>query len=131
MTDLWRETDSGKSSRQALETKWWVLARGDRRGFVAIDSEGGVHSVARRIEGAKAADVRQRFADIDPASLPSVAEAKQVQRERRSDRIQGSPSSASGKDRPRQDPEPSRTVRGRTHRRRPAAGQGADDRNLA
>jgi relaxase-like protein len=86
MTDLWRETDSGKSFQEALETKWWVLARGDRRDFVAIDSEGGLHSVARRIEGAKAADVRQRFADIDPASLPSVAEAKQMQRESQAER---------------------------------------------
>jgi hypothetical protein len=86
MTDLWRETDSGKSFQAALETKWWVLARGDRRDLVAIDSEGGLHSVARRIEGAKAADVRQRFADIDPASLPSVAEAKQTQRESQAER---------------------------------------------
>jgi hypothetical protein len=86
MTDLWRETDSGKSFQAALETKWYVLARGDQRGFVAIDSEGGLHSVARRIEGAKAADVRQRFADIDPASLPSVAEAKQMQRESQAER---------------------------------------------
>jgi hypothetical protein len=88
MTDLWRETDSGKSFQAALETKWWVLARGDRRDFVAIDSEGGTHSIARRIEGAKAADVRQRFADIDPASLPSVAEAKQIQRGRQAEREQ-------------------------------------------
>ena len=86
MTDLWRETDSGKSFQAALETKWWVLARGDRRDFVAIDSEGGLHSVARRIEGVKAADVRQRFADIDRESLPSVAEAKQTQRERQTER---------------------------------------------
>jgi relaxase-like protein len=86
MTELWRETDSGKTFQAALETKWWMLARGDQRGLVAIDSEGGVHSVARRIEGAKAADVRQRFADIDPASLPSVAEAKQVQQERQAER---------------------------------------------
>jgi len=88
MTDLWRETDSGKSFQAALETKWWVLARGDRRDFVAIDSEGGTHSIARRIEGAKAADVRQRFADIDPASLPGVAEAKQIQRGRQAEREQ-------------------------------------------
>jgi hypothetical protein len=86
MTELWRATDSGKSFQAALETKWYVLARGDRRDFVAIDSEGGLHSVARRIEGAKAADVRQRFADIDPESLPSVAEAKQTQRERQAER---------------------------------------------
>jgi Relaxase/Mobilisation nuclease domain len=86
MTELWRETDSGKSFQAALETKWWVLARGDRRDFVAIDSAGGTHSVARRIEGAKAADVRERFADIDPMSLPSVAEAKKLQRDRQDER---------------------------------------------
>jgi hypothetical protein len=61
-----------------------MLARGDRRDFVAIDPTGGIHSIARRLEGAKAADVRQRFADIDPKTLSSVAEAKQVQRERHS-----------------------------------------------
>ena len=35
----------------ALETKWWVLAKGDRRDFVAIDMDGGTHNVARRVEG--------------------------------------------------------------------------------
>jgi hypothetical protein len=86
MTALWRKTDSGKSFQAALETKWWVLARGDRRDFVAIDSAGGTHSVARRIDGAKAADVRERFTDIDPMSLPTVAEAKKLQRDRQDER---------------------------------------------
>ena len=57
-----------------------MLARGDRRDFVAIDPTGGMHSLARRVEGAKAADVRQRFADIDPASVPPVAQARQAAR---------------------------------------------------
>jgi hypothetical protein len=65
-----------------LQRKGWMLARGDRRDFVAIDFKGGVHSVARCIEGAKAADVRQCFADIDPRDLKSVAETRQVQRQR-------------------------------------------------
>ena len=82
MTGIWQSTNNGKEFQAALEEKGWILARGDRRDFVAIDSGGGVHSVARRIEGANAADVRQRFADIDPRGLNSVAEAKQVQRER-------------------------------------------------
>lgn len=82
MTATWQTTTSGKEFEAALSEKGWMLARGDRRDFVAIDPNGGVHSVARRIEGAKAEDVRQRFADIDPRELKSVAEAKQVQRER-------------------------------------------------
>jgi len=82
MTGIWQSTKNGKEFKAALEEKGWMLARGDRRDFVAIDQHGGVHSIARRVEGAKAADVRQRFADIDPKTLSSVAEAKQVQRER-------------------------------------------------
>lgn len=82
MTGIWNTTKNGKEFEAALAEKGWILARGDRRDFVAIDPTGGTHSIARRIEGAKAADVRQRFADIDPRDLQSVAEAKQTQRER-------------------------------------------------
>ncbi len=82
LTGIWNSTKSGKGFQSALEKQGWILARGDRRDFVAIDPGGGVHSVARRIEGAKAADVRERFADIDPRDLQSVAEAKAVQRKR-------------------------------------------------
>ena len=82
MTGIWQSTKNGKEFQTALEDKGWILARGDRRDFVAIDPGGGVHSVARRIEGVNAAEVRQRFADIDPRGLSSVAQAKQVQRER-------------------------------------------------
>jgi hypothetical protein len=82
LTGIWLTTNNGKEFQAALGEKGWVLARGDRRDFVAIDPTGGIHSIARRIEGAKAADVRARFADIDPRGLQGVAEAKQAQRER-------------------------------------------------
>jgi len=83
ITELWRNTDTGQAFAAALEKNGWILARGDRRDFVVIDPMGGTHSLSRRIEGANAKDVRARMADIDPARLPTVAEAKQVQRERR------------------------------------------------
>ena len=82
MTGIWNTTKNGKEFQSALEKQGWILARGDRRDFVAIDPGGGVHSFARRIDGAKAADVRERFADIDPRDLSSVAEAKQIQKKR-------------------------------------------------
>src|SRR5208283_1289141 len=81
MTELWRATDNGQAFQAALEEKGWMLARGDRRDFVAVDPQGGTHSLARRIEGAKAKDVRERLADLDPLSLPSVAEAKEAQQQ--------------------------------------------------
>jgi hypothetical protein len=82
MTGVWKATKTGKQFQTALEEQGWLLARGDRRDFVAIDPFGGVHSLARRIEGAKVADVRQRFSDVDPKTLRSVSQAKQMQRER-------------------------------------------------
>eukprot|EP01037_Dinobryon_pediforme_P016843 gene16843-17026_t len=80
LTGILNSTKNGKEFQAEMEKNGWLLARGDRRDFVAIDPGGGVHSIARRIEGAKAADVRERFADINPRDLKSVAEAKQVQR---------------------------------------------------
>ena len=80
ITALWRSTTTGREFAAALSDAGWQLARGDRRDFVLIDAAGDVHSLARRIEGARAADIRARMADIDPATLPSVAEARAVRR---------------------------------------------------
>jgi hypothetical protein len=82
MTEIWRTTDSGAGFQAALEERDWLLARGDRRDFVGIDPRGGTHSLARRIQGATAKDVRERFADLDPRALASVAEARAAQQER-------------------------------------------------
>ena len=101
-----------------------MLARGDQRDFVAIDPAGGVHSVARRIEGAKAADVRRRFADLDPKLLPSVAEAKKLQHERQGEH--GAATRGRGGDRAIERSQPRKPIR-RARRRgrssaRPASG---------
>lgn len=80
ITAIWQRTDNGHSFAAALEGSGWILARGDRRDFVVIDASGVTHSLAQRIEGAKAKDVRARMADLDPASLPSVDEARELAR---------------------------------------------------
>ena len=54
--------------------------RGDRRDYVLLDAAGDVHSLARQIKGARAADIRVRMADLDPATLPGVAEARDARR---------------------------------------------------
>jgi Relaxase/Mobilisation nuclease domain len=79
VTELWRSTENGKDFFVALWNAGYVLARGDRRDFVIIDQRGGTHSLARRIEGATAKDVRARMADLDIGRLPSIADAKRVQ----------------------------------------------------
>ncbi len=82
LTGIWNRTDSGKAFAAAIAAEGWTLARGDKRDFVVLDQAGEPHSLGRRIEGAKAKDVRTRMADIDAASLPSVEEAKAAARAR-------------------------------------------------
>ena len=79
--DCWRAADSGQAFAAALAEQGLILARGDRRPFVIIDRAGGDHALSKRITGATAALTRARFADLEPDHLPSVAEAKRMQRE--------------------------------------------------
>jgi hypothetical protein len=81
ITALWRQTDSGKAFAGALAEAGYILARGDKRDFIVIDQAGESHSLARRIEGVKAADMRARLSDIDQATLPDArgARAEQAQ----------------------------------------------------
>ena len=82
---LRQRCDSGTSFRAALEESGaYVLARGDRRDYVIIDREGDDHSLARRTD-LRTTELRRFMADLDPASVPSVDEAKALQRERHRD----------------------------------------------
>ena len=68
ITELWNQSDSGKSFRAGLEEAGYVLAYGTRRSYVVVDRAGDIHSVARQTKGALDADIRERFKDLDPAS---------------------------------------------------------------
>ena len=81
LTQLWNRTDTGKAFAAAIEERGYILAKGDRRDFCIIDHAGDAHSLARRLDGVKVKDVRERMADIDRDSLPTVAEARETQRE--------------------------------------------------
>ena len=82
LTQLWRTSDSGSAFAAALDERGYILAQGARRDFCIVDQAGDVHSLARRIEGAKGKDVRERLDHIDPASLPTVEDARATQREK-------------------------------------------------
>lgn len=69
----WAQSDSRSSFAVALLEHGFVLARGDRGGFVAVDGTGEVYSLSRWL-GVKARDLRAR---LEPAEdLPSVQDAK-------------------------------------------------------
>ena len=79
---IWKQSDNGQAFNAGLESAGYVLARGDQRPYVAVDREGGYHSIGTRIARASAADIHDRLSDLDPARLPSLAEAKEIQFDR-------------------------------------------------
>lgn len=82
LTELWHRADSGKAFAAALDEAGYILCKGDKRDFCVIDQAGDEHSLARRIDGAKAKDIRERMADVDRDDLPSVAEGRALVKDR-------------------------------------------------
>ncbi|WP_072377333.1 relaxase/mobilization nuclease domain-containing protein [Hyphomicrobium sp. NDB2Meth4] len=73
MQECWAVSDSMAAFMQALKSRGFTLARGDRRGHVALSPEGEVFSVARAV-GKKTKDIAKRLGE--PDKLPGVAEAR-------------------------------------------------------
>jgi hypothetical protein len=71
--DCWKSADNVTSFAAALEERGLYLAKGDRRGFVAMTIDGDVFAISRMID-AKAKDIAARLGD--PTSLRSVAETQ-------------------------------------------------------
>ncbi len=78
---LYEASDTGPAFKAALEDAGYVLARGDRRDFVILDTDAKVHSLGRQLPGVTAKDLRAFMADIDPDSLPNVKEARAILRD--------------------------------------------------
>lgn len=76
VTALYEASDTGPAFKAALEDAGYTLARGDRRDFVILDGDGKAHSLGRQLPGVKAKELRAFMSEIDPASLPSVKEAR-------------------------------------------------------
>lgn len=69
----WARSDSAGAFRHALEEHGYYLAKGDRRGVVALDLNGEVFSVSRWA-GVKTKALNERMGDT--GKLPSVAERR-------------------------------------------------------
>ena len=82
----WMQSDSKRALQAALEEKGYYPARGDRRGFVAVDYRGEVYALARW-SGVKTKDVKVRLGD--PSELPSVEEVKGKIAAKVSDKLRG------------------------------------------
>ena len=83
VTAAFRSSDTAEAFKSALEEKAYILAKGDRRDFVVIDREAGIHSLARRIDGIKAAELREFMKPIDRERLPTADLAQAQAQERK------------------------------------------------
>ena len=86
LTTLWQVSGNGRVFVEALERYGYILAKGDRRDFCVIDRAGHDHSLARRLDGVTAKQLRARLSFIDRDALPTVAEAKELFEARRVER---------------------------------------------
>lgn len=74
LRQCWENSDNRASLEQALKETGFLLARGDRRGFVALDYQGEVYSLSR-YAGVKVKEMEARLGQ--PELLPSVDEVKE------------------------------------------------------
>jgi hypothetical protein len=86
ITACWRKTGNGAAFVEALKAKGYVLARGDRRAYVVIDLSGEVHSLARRIEGVRTKELKERLSEFSLEKLPDVETAKAWAKKEREER---------------------------------------------
>ncbi|MCB1984147.1 MAG: relaxase [Burkholderiales bacterium] len=73
LQDSWAISDNRKSFERALQDRGYYLAKGDRRGYVAVDLHGEVYSLSRQI-GIKKAELSKKLGKAE--ALPSVEETK-------------------------------------------------------
>jgi hypothetical protein len=84
MQDAWAISDSRAAFANALKVYGLILARGDRRGHVAVDHHGEAYAVSRYV-GLKAKQVRDRLGA--PNDLPTKDEAHRTAAKRTTERL--------------------------------------------
>lgn len=71
--ECWSTTSTGPAFAAVLHRHGLILARGDRRGFVAVDAQGEVYAIAR-LTGQPTKAIKERLGAMN--ALPSVDQAK-------------------------------------------------------
>ncbi len=92
--DAWQRSDGGKAFAHAMRDNGLFLARGDRRGFVALDHNGEVYALARLLN-LKNKEVNARLGK--PDKLSSVEEARAIISKRMTPAIRAHINEARGK----------------------------------
>jgi len=82
ITGIRKTCDDAQAFKNALEESGYVLARGDKRGFVLVDEQGEIYSLSKHLTDIKGKEYKAFMASIDMAALPDTEQAKAVQGER-------------------------------------------------
>lgn len=83
--NTWAVSDFRQALSNALQEQGYILAKEDRRGFVAVDHDGEVYSLSRWV-GVKAKQVREKLGDAK--ELPNVEAAHEQAAKIVADRLQ-------------------------------------------
>jgi len=75
LQDSWAMSDSKAAFTHALKERGFMLARGDRRGFVALDRQGQIYAIGKKWLGVPVKSIRERLGD--PKELPDIETAKE------------------------------------------------------
>jgi len=82
ITGIRKTCDDAQAFRNALEEAGYVLARGDKRGYVLVDEQGEIYSLSKHLTDIKGKEYKAFMAPIDMAALPDVEQAKALHAER-------------------------------------------------
>jgi hypothetical protein len=78
-----KSCDNAQAFKNALEGAGYVLAKGDKRGFVLVDGDGEVFSLSKHLaDDIKGKEYKAFMAPVDMTALPNVEEAKAIQERR-------------------------------------------------
>ncbi len=80
ITGIRQNADNAEAFKNALDEAGYLLARGDRRGFVVVDEQGEVFSLSKHVTDIKGKAFKEFMAPIDAAMLPAVDDAKALQK---------------------------------------------------
>lgn len=79
--------EAGADLRAALEDRGFLLCRGNKVAFLILDEVGKEHRLAQTL-GVAVKDLPAMLGGLDPASLPTVGQAKEQQQERKAEQEQ-------------------------------------------
>lgn len=86
MLEAWDCSDGVQGFANALEERGYFIAKGDRRGFVALDVQGNVFALPKWL-GLKMRDVRKKLGS--PDQLTSVADRKAELKSKVTEKLKG------------------------------------------